>query len=195
MELAHGGSVVHGVKGRNLVDSHGGHLEQTGNLVHDADAGEAVLALAEVEERHDSGLLVLRGVSLEDLGHDLFILGVELEWEVGVVVRSIPVLQQKSSSVTIFLVAARPRSCLYSRFGNQWALASASAYKGSQKLTTESVSLRRLAVREMARDCCGRAERATHRAADRKRRGVSLLAMIAAVRGGPGRRRRQLGEW
>jgi hypothetical protein len=85
-ELAHGSAVVHGVEGSDFVDSHGGHLEQTGDLVHDADAGEAVLALAKVQNRHDGGLLVLFGVSLEDLGDELLILGVELEGQVGVVV-------------------------------------------------------------------------------------------------------------
>jgi len=85
-ELAHGSAVVHGVERSDLVDSHGGHLEQAGDLVHDADAGEAVLALAEVQKGHDGGLLVLGGVSLEDLGHELLILGVELEGDVGVAI-------------------------------------------------------------------------------------------------------------
>lgn len=38
--------VVHGVEGGNFVDAHRGHLEQAGDFVHDADAGEAMLALA-----------------------------------------------------------------------------------------------------------------------------------------------------
>jgi hypothetical protein len=46
--FAHGSSVVHGVERGNLVHSHRRHLKKTGDLVHDADAGEAVLALAEV---------------------------------------------------------------------------------------------------------------------------------------------------
>lgn len=92
MELAHGRPVVHGVEGGDLVDTHGGHLEDAGDLVHDADAGEAGLALAEVEQRHDGRLLVLRRVSLEDLGDDGFILGRELEGDVGVVVGRVSVL-------------------------------------------------------------------------------------------------------
>lgn len=92
-KLAHGRAVVHGVEGGDLVDAHGRHLEQAGDLVHDADAGEAVLALAEVQQRHDGGLFVLRGVSLEDLGNQLLVLGVELERQVGVVVGCVSVLR------------------------------------------------------------------------------------------------------
>lgn len=57
-----GSAVVHGVESGNLVDAHGRHLEETRNLVHDAETGESVLALAEVEDRHHGGLLVLRRV-------------------------------------------------------------------------------------------------------------------------------------
>ena len=98
MELAHGGPVVHGVEGGDLVDAHGGHLEEAGDLVHDADGGEAVLTLAEVEEGHDGGLLVLRRVALEDLGDDGLILGVELEGDVGVVVGRVAVLRERKQS-------------------------------------------------------------------------------------------------
>jgi hypothetical protein len=51
-----------------------------------------VLALPEVEDRHDGGLLVLRGVFLEDLGDDGLILSVELEGDIGVVVGCVAVL-------------------------------------------------------------------------------------------------------
>ena len=46
---ANGVSVVHCVEGGNLVDTHRGHFQSAGDLIHDADAAEAVLALAEVE--------------------------------------------------------------------------------------------------------------------------------------------------
>lgn len=92
MESANFLAVVHGVERRNLVHSHWRHLQQTCNLVHDADAGEAVLALAQVEQRHDRRLLVLRGVPLEDLGHDGLVLRGELEGYVGVVVGRVSVL-------------------------------------------------------------------------------------------------------
>jgi hypothetical protein len=90
--LADGLAVVHGVEGCNLVDTHWGHLEHASDLIHDADAGEAVLALAQVEQGHDGGLFVLLGVSLEDLGHDGFILLVEFEGDIGVVLGGISVL-------------------------------------------------------------------------------------------------------
>ena len=48
-----------GVESGNLVDTHWGHLEEAGDLVHDADAGEAVLSLAEVEQGHDGGLFCI----------------------------------------------------------------------------------------------------------------------------------------
>lgn len=51
-----------------------------------------MLALAEVEEGHDGGLLVLGRVALEDLGDDGLVLGVELEGDIGVVVGRVAVL-------------------------------------------------------------------------------------------------------
>ena len=93
VEFAHGVAVVHGVESGNLVDSHGRHLQESRDLVHDADAGEAVLSLAEVEERHDGGLLVLAGVAGQDFLDKLLILGVELEWNAGVVLGRVAVLR------------------------------------------------------------------------------------------------------
>lgn len=92
VELANRGAVVHGVKRGDLVDAHGRHLKQTGHLIHDADAAETVLALAKIEQGHDGRLLVLRGVALDNLFDDLFIVGRELEGDVGVVVGSVAVL-------------------------------------------------------------------------------------------------------
>lgn len=93
MELAHGVAVVHGVESGDLVDSHGRHLQDARNLVHDTDAGETVLSLAEVEKRHDGGLLVLAGVAGKDFLDELLILGVELEGNVEIVVGSVAVLR------------------------------------------------------------------------------------------------------
>lgn len=92
MELAHGLPVVHGVERRDLVHAHGGHLEEAGHLVHDADGGEAVLALPQVQQRHDGRLLVLRRVPLEDLFDDGLVLRGELEGDVGVVLGRVAVL-------------------------------------------------------------------------------------------------------
>ena len=92
VELANGRAVVHGVERGDLVHTHGGHLEQTGHLVHDADAAKAVLTLTEIEQGHDGRLLVLRRVALDDLLDDLFVVGRELEGEVGVVVGGVTML-------------------------------------------------------------------------------------------------------
>lgn len=97
-ELADRRAVVHGIEGGDLVDTHGGHLEQAGDLVHDADAGESVLALANVKNGHDGGLFVLGRVALQDLGNDLFVLGAELERDIGVVVGRVAVLRDQLSA-------------------------------------------------------------------------------------------------
>jgi len=51
-----------------------------------------VLALAQVQQGHDGGLLVLGRVALEDLIDEFEVLLVELEGDVGVVVRFVAVL-------------------------------------------------------------------------------------------------------
>lgn len=76
--------VEHGVEGGDLVDTHGGHLEEVCDVVHDGDGGPAlVLALAEVEEGDDGGLLVLRGVVGDDFLGTLEVLGGEFEGNLG----------------------------------------------------------------------------------------------------------------
>lgn len=92
MEFADRRPVVHSVEGSDLVDSARRHFEDAGDLVHDGDRGEAVLALAQVEQGHDGGLLVLGRVPLEDLGHERLILRVELKRDVRVVVGGVSVL-------------------------------------------------------------------------------------------------------
>ena len=84
--------VVHGVEGRNLVYTHWWHLQYPRHLVHDTDAAEAVLALSEVEERHDGGLLVLRGVPGDDLLDEFLILGCEFEGDFEVVFGGVAML-------------------------------------------------------------------------------------------------------
>ena len=93
VEPAHGVPVIHCVEGGDFVDAHGGHFEQFGDLVHDAYACEAVLALAEVEERHDGCFFVLRGVAFEDFGDELLVDGVEFEGYGGVVFGAVAVLE------------------------------------------------------------------------------------------------------
>jgi hypothetical protein len=97
VEFAHWRPVVHGVEGRDLVHTHGGHLKEARNLIHDTDAGEAVLALAEVEQRHNGGLFVLRGVAGDNLLDEFLILRREFEGNRGIVLGRIAVLQAVSA--------------------------------------------------------------------------------------------------
>lgn len=61
-----------------------------------------MLALAEVEERHDSGLFVLGWVALDDFVDEAFILGSEFKGDRRVVVGGVSVLDSKVvSSVEI----------------------------------------------------------------------------------------------
>ena len=92
--LAHRGPVVHCVEGGDLVDTHWWHLQYPRNLVHDADAAEAVLALAEVEQRHDGGLLVVGGVPRDDFLDELLILRRKFERDRRVVLGRVAVLCQ-----------------------------------------------------------------------------------------------------
>lgn len=95
-ELAHGVPVVHGVERGDFVDSHRGHLQHPSHLVHDANAGEAMLALAKIKQRHHGGLLVLRGVSLDDLVDEGKVLRGEFEGDVRVVVGGVAMLKDIS---------------------------------------------------------------------------------------------------
>jgi len=95
-------AVVHGVECCDFVDSHWWHFEAARDFVHDADAGETVLSLSEIEQWHDRRLLVLRRVSSQDLLDELLILCVELEGNVQVVGRRVAVLYpycQKDCSI------------------------------------------------------------------------------------------------
>ena len=93
MEPADGIPVIHGVEGGNFVDSHRGHFKQACYFVHDADACEAELPLAEVEEGHYGSFLVLGGVSFKDLGDELLVDGIELEGYGWIVLRTVAVLE------------------------------------------------------------------------------------------------------
>jgi hypothetical protein len=92
VELARGIPVVHGIEGGDFVDTHWRHLQYPRNLVHDADARESMLALSEIEERHDGGLLVLGRVPGDNLLDKLLVLGGEFEGDVGIVLRCVAVL-------------------------------------------------------------------------------------------------------
>lgn len=96
---ADGGSVVHGVEGSHFIDAHWWHFQYPGNLIHDADAREAVLALSEVEERHHGGLFVLGRVSGEDLLDELLILRSEFERYGRIVLGCVTVLRFISHAI------------------------------------------------------------------------------------------------
>lgn len=85
-------AVEHGVESGDLVNTHGGHLEELGDVVHDRDGNPTgVLTLTEVEQWDDGSLLVLFGVVGDDLLCHLLVLLVELERNVGVVVVGVTV--------------------------------------------------------------------------------------------------------
>lgn len=95
-EFADRFAVVHCVEGCDFVDAHRGHLEEASDLIHNADAGETMLTLTEVQEGHDSSLLVLRGVTGEDLFDELVVLLGELEGEGGIVLGGVAVLDREN---------------------------------------------------------------------------------------------------
>lgn len=92
MKAAHGIPVVHGVEGGHLIHPHGRHLQYPRHLVHHADAGEAVLSLAQVEQRHDRGFLVLARVAAEHFLDELLVDVIELEGHGGIVLFGVAVL-------------------------------------------------------------------------------------------------------
>lgn len=94
MESSHGIPVVHGVEGGHLVYSHRWHFQDSRHLIHDTDACEAMLALTQVQQGHDSGLLVLARVSRKDFFDELLILGVEFKGNRRVVLRCVAMLQR-----------------------------------------------------------------------------------------------------
>ena len=74
--------IEHSVKGSNLVDSHGRHTEVFCDVVHNADACPSfVLSLGEIEKRNDGGFFVLRGIFGNDFLGALYVLCIELEWD------------------------------------------------------------------------------------------------------------------
>ena len=92
MEPPHRLTIIHCIESSNLVHAHGRHLQYSRDLVHDADAREAMLPLTEIEQWHHGGFFVLRRVALEDLGDEVLVDGVEFEGDLGVVVGGVAVL-------------------------------------------------------------------------------------------------------
>lgn len=98
MEAADRVPVVHGVEGRDLVHAHRGHLQHTCHLIHDANACKAVLPLSEVEDGHDGGFLVLRGVSAENLLDELIVLWRKLKGDRGIIDGRVAMLHARSAT-------------------------------------------------------------------------------------------------
>jgi hypothetical protein len=84
--------IVHGVEGGNLIHTHWRHFQKTSNLIHDADACEAVLTLAEIEKWHHCRFLVLRWVASKNLSNELLIFRSELERYRGIVLGRVSML-------------------------------------------------------------------------------------------------------
>lgn len=103
MVLSNWCAVVHGVERGNLIHAHRRHLQDPRNLVHDAQAREAGLALPEVEQGHHGRLLVLWGVAGEDLFDDRIVLLAELEGDAGIVLGGVAVLDVPSAGTPIAL--------------------------------------------------------------------------------------------
>lgn len=99
MVFPDGVAVIHGIEGSDLVNTHRRHLKKTRNLVHDAETGESVLALAEIEDGHHGGLLVLWRVARQDLLDHGVVLLVELEGDARIVIGGVAVLGSVSADV------------------------------------------------------------------------------------------------
>lgn len=92
MVFAHRGAVVHSIETGHLIDAGRRHLQNACYLIHNANTGKAVLALAQVEQRHHGSFLVLRWVPPQNLGHYGLIFRRESEGYSGVVVECVAVL-------------------------------------------------------------------------------------------------------
>jgi hypothetical protein len=90
--FAHRLPVIHSIESRNLVHTHRRHLQQSCNLIHDAQTRESVLSLSKIQQWHHSGFFVLWGIALQDLVDELVILLGELEGDVGIIVGSVTML-------------------------------------------------------------------------------------------------------
>ena len=87
--------IERGVESCDLVDAHWRHLEELGDIVHDADARPSfVLSLSEVEEGYHGCLLVLGRVVRDDLLCSLHVVCIEFEGHL---------LQQSKTSGSITL--------------------------------------------------------------------------------------------
>lgn len=96
MEFAHRRPIIHSIKRSHLIHPHRRHLQDPSHLIHNAQTGESMLSLSQIQNGHDSRLLVLWWIALEDLVDELVILVVELEGDFGIIDRRVAMLQTKS---------------------------------------------------------------------------------------------------
>jgi hypothetical protein len=76
--------IEHGVKRRDLVNTHRSHVKHLRDVVHDADARPSiVLPLAKVEKGDSGGFFVLWWVTRDYLLCKLEVFWVELEFDLG----------------------------------------------------------------------------------------------------------------
>lgn len=100
-------AVVHRIERRHLIDPHRRHLQYPSHLVHHTNAREAVLALAEIEQGHNGGFLVLGRVARENFFDELLILSIEFEGNAGVILGAVAVLKGVSTAEKVWMCDAR----------------------------------------------------------------------------------------
>lgn len=87
--------VEHGIECCNLIHTHRRDVDNSCNLVHYRDGGETILSLAEIKKRHNSRLLVLRRVALENFFNSLLVVLVEFKRNAGIVLGCVAMLYPK----------------------------------------------------------------------------------------------------
>lgn len=92
MPFSNGVPVIHGIERRNLINTHWRHLQYPRNLIHNTQARKSMLSLSQIEDGHNSRLLVLGRVAFEDLIDELVVLLGELEGDVRIIFGGISML-------------------------------------------------------------------------------------------------------
>lgn len=100
--LADLGAVEHRVEGSDLVDLHGGHLEDLCNLVHRGQGQEVVVLLLSDEQDRNAArrLVVVRVLGLKRLDGGVGLVS-ELEWRLIQVVVRVSMVREGRESETL----------------------------------------------------------------------------------------------
>jgi hypothetical protein len=93
--IAYDWPVEHGIECCNLIHTHRRDVDNSCNLIHYRDGGETILSLAEIQKRHNSRLLVLRRVALENFFDSLLVVLVEFKRNAGIVLWCVAMLYPK----------------------------------------------------------------------------------------------------